>query len=165
MFFFGPQEVDTEGNDGVTSTEISLWPLSIHSSKTPAGVSGSERRRRRKKKKKLREKQKHLWSSLTDKTVTEARRCVSAGDRPSEKASKWKPSAGGDLASPPLSLPLRSCQKLSARLLWASGSLCRSFPGAFLTVLSSYSKGCLLPRCLNCPASSSSAAGTFHLPC
>lgn len=49
FIFFGPQQVETEGNDGVTNTEISLWPLSIDSSKTPAGVSGTERKKKKKK--------------------------------------------------------------------------------------------------------------------
>lgn len=112
---------------------------SIHSSRCLLAKKGRKKNERKTK----------GTSGILDKTVTKARLRVRR-DRTTKQHSKWKPSAGGDPASPPVS----ASRQLSEPRLCCSGRLCRVFPGAFLPLflLSSHSKGCLLPRCLNCPA-------------
>lgn len=132
---------------------METWLLSARRSVCVVSIGPHQQvspgKKRKKKTKNEGKTKKDLWNSLTGKTVTKARLRVRR-DRTTKPHSKWKPSAGGDPASPPVS----ASQQLSEPRLCCSGRLCRVFPGAFLPLLllSSHSKGCLLPRCLNCPA-------------
>lgn len=104
---FGPQQVETEGNDCVTSAEISLF-LCDYGSDPPKYQQVSCTKKERKSKGKT----KAPFEFLDCETVTRARLCV-LRDRSSEKHCKWKASVGGDLASPPL---LSAAQQLSEPL-------------------------------------------------
>lgn len=120
--------------------QFASW-LSIYS-ETPAGVSCT------KKHKKLREKQKHLWNSLTDKSKALCLQGRSLRETLQMESICWRCSRFSST-----SLRLSSCQNASCVVLGGSRRLCSVFPGAFQTfLLSSHSKGCLLPRCLNLPA-------------